>query len=92
MCSYQPPPAYPFILVQFTNAAPEAHQCQSKISPLATSFTQRRRWRIGTGTPHSKGGVNGAYECSTEKSSRFELHREISQCVHMILKETKKLR
>ena len=35
---------------------PEAAQCQSKISPLTASetFTQRRRWNIGEGSPHSR--------------------------------------
>ena len=41
---------------------PEADQHWSKISPLAASetFTQRRRRRIGAGSLHANGSVNGA--------------------------------
>ena len=60
------PPAYPFTLVWFANTVrlilpPEADQYRSKISPLTGSktFTQRRRRRNGTGSPHSNGSVNG---------------------------------
>ena len=61
------PPAYTFTLVRFTNAEPlillpDAYQCRSEISPLAASenFTQRRRRRIGAGSPYSNDTVNGA--------------------------------
>ena len=41
---------------------PEEYQHWSEISPLAASetFTQRRRRRIGTGSPHPNSSVNGA--------------------------------
>ena len=59
-------PAYPFTLAQLTNNValilpPKADQCRSKISPLSASetFTQRRVWRIDTGSPHANGSVNG---------------------------------
>ena len=80
LCSYQTvrptrprsaSPAYPFILVRFANTAllilpPEAYQHLSEISPLTTSetCTQRRRLRIGTGSPHSNCSVNGASDCT----------------------------
>ena len=76
LCSYQTvrstrpcsvPLAYPFTLVQLANSAPlillpEANRHQRIIPPLATSetFTQRRMRRIGAGSLHSKGSVNGA--------------------------------
>ena len=52
--------------VWFANTAlltlpPEAYLRQSEISPFATfeTFTQRRRWRISTGSQHSNGSVTG---------------------------------
>ena len=32
----------------------------SEISALSETFTQRTVWRIGAGSPHAKGSVNGA--------------------------------
>ena len=60
-------PAYPFTLVRFGSTAPlilppEVDLHQREISPLASSetFTQRRRRRIGAGSLHPNGSVNGA--------------------------------
>ena len=66
-CPCFTPLAYLLILVRFANTAPlilppDADQHWSEISPLAASeiFTQGRKQRIVTGSPHPNGSVNGA--------------------------------